>query len=277
MSSLGWIVVASLAGGVLSAGAAAVALFLRPAWISTLVSYAIGALLGAAFLEVIPHAFENGEPHRQQRDAGEQGQRAQAHVQEDLGDGPVEGVAADHVPHLVGDQGPELLLVQQLKRGGVQHDEGIVHPVGAGVEDRGLGDVQLGNPGPVEGGAGLDMDRPGPGELVGADLDRVALEQEPDAPFTAQQGQDLPHHFFESGNAAQRLESSAIRRVFPADRGDFRESPAGTRGEGRGGATAEGAPAVASGQRVARSSSVIARAAGTACTKRMRLLAVAAP
>jgi zinc and cadmium transporter len=28
------------------------------------VSYAIGALLGAAFLEVIPHAFENGEPHR---------------------------------------------------------------------------------------------------------------------------------------------------------------------------------------------------------------------
>jgi zinc and cadmium transporter len=28
------------------------------------VSYAIGALLGAAFLEVIPHAFEHGEPHR---------------------------------------------------------------------------------------------------------------------------------------------------------------------------------------------------------------------
>ena len=63
MSPLGWIVVASLAGGVLSAGAAAFALFLRPAWISTLVSFAIGALLGAAFLEVIPHAFENGAPH----------------------------------------------------------------------------------------------------------------------------------------------------------------------------------------------------------------------
>jgi zinc and cadmium transporter len=27
------------------------------------VSFAIGALLGAAFLEVIPHAFEHGEPH----------------------------------------------------------------------------------------------------------------------------------------------------------------------------------------------------------------------
>lgn len=63
MSALGWIVVASLAGGLLSAGAAAFALFLRAAWISPLVSLAIGALLGAAFLEVIPHAFEHGDPH----------------------------------------------------------------------------------------------------------------------------------------------------------------------------------------------------------------------
>lgn len=63
MSSLGWIVAASLAGGVLSAGAAAFALVLRAAWIPTLVSFAIGALLGAAFLEVIPEAFEQGEPH----------------------------------------------------------------------------------------------------------------------------------------------------------------------------------------------------------------------
>ena len=63
MSSLGWIVAASLAGGVLSAGAAAFALALRAAWVPTAVSFAIGALLGAAFLEVIPHAFEHGEPH----------------------------------------------------------------------------------------------------------------------------------------------------------------------------------------------------------------------
>ncbi len=61
--TLGWIVAASLAGGVLSAAAAALALFLRAAWIPMLVSYAIGALLGAAFLEVIPEAFENAEPH----------------------------------------------------------------------------------------------------------------------------------------------------------------------------------------------------------------------
>jgi len=41
--------------------AAALALFLRAAWVSTLVSFAIGALLGAAFLEVIPHAFDQGD------------------------------------------------------------------------------------------------------------------------------------------------------------------------------------------------------------------------
>jgi zinc and cadmium transporter len=62
MTALGWIIVASLAGGVLSAAAAGVALFLRASWIPMLVSYAIGALLGAAFLEVIPHAFEHADP-----------------------------------------------------------------------------------------------------------------------------------------------------------------------------------------------------------------------
>ena len=62
--TLAWIVAASLAGGVLSVGlAAAFALTVRTAWVPMLVSYAIGALLGAAFLEVIPHAFERASPH----------------------------------------------------------------------------------------------------------------------------------------------------------------------------------------------------------------------
>jgi zinc and cadmium transporter len=61
--TLGWILAASVAGGTLSAGAAAFALALRASWVPTLVSFAIGALLGAAFLEVIPHAFEQGDPH----------------------------------------------------------------------------------------------------------------------------------------------------------------------------------------------------------------------
>lgn len=58
--TLGWILAASLAGGTLSAGLAAFSLVLRASWVPMLVSYAIGALLGAAFLEIIPHAFEAG-------------------------------------------------------------------------------------------------------------------------------------------------------------------------------------------------------------------------
>lgn len=62
--TLTWIVLASLAGGLLSVGAAACALILRASWVPTLVSFAIGTLLGAAFLEVIPHAFESGDVHQ---------------------------------------------------------------------------------------------------------------------------------------------------------------------------------------------------------------------
>ena len=61
--TLGWILAASFAGGTLSAALAALALFLRATWLPMLISYAVGALLGAAFLEVIPHAFESGPPH----------------------------------------------------------------------------------------------------------------------------------------------------------------------------------------------------------------------
>jgi zinc and cadmium transporter len=60
--TLGWILAASVAGGTLSAGLAAASLSLRASWVPMLVSFAIGALLGAAFLEVIPHAFERGDP-----------------------------------------------------------------------------------------------------------------------------------------------------------------------------------------------------------------------
>jgi zinc and cadmium transporter len=59
MSTLAWITSASLLGGVLSVACAALfALTARAAWVPMLVSYAIGALLGAAFLELLPHAFE---------------------------------------------------------------------------------------------------------------------------------------------------------------------------------------------------------------------------
>lgn len=62
--TLGWILAASVAGGTLSAGLAAASLKVRASWVPMLVSFAIGALLGAAFLEVIPHAFERGDAHQ---------------------------------------------------------------------------------------------------------------------------------------------------------------------------------------------------------------------
>ncbi len=61
MEILAYIVAASLIGGLLSITVAALlSLTARASWIPVLVSYAIGALLGAAFLEVLPHAFASG-------------------------------------------------------------------------------------------------------------------------------------------------------------------------------------------------------------------------
>lgn len=60
MSILAWIVLVSIAGGFFSVLAAAlIALNSNQRWVNLLVSYAIGALLGAAFLEVLPHAVES--------------------------------------------------------------------------------------------------------------------------------------------------------------------------------------------------------------------------
>ena len=65
MSTLSWIIAVSLAGGVLSvSAAAALGLALGAHRVGLLISYAIGALLGAAFLEILPHAFElNNDVH----------------------------------------------------------------------------------------------------------------------------------------------------------------------------------------------------------------------
>ena len=65
MTTLSWIITVALAGGALSVMAAAALTFAAGTRaVSVLVSYAIGALLGAAFLEIIPHAMEHGDPHR---------------------------------------------------------------------------------------------------------------------------------------------------------------------------------------------------------------------
>ena len=62
MPTLAWILAATVAGGLLSVvAAAAIALTARTAWIPVLISYAVGTLLGAAFLELLPQAFRMAE------------------------------------------------------------------------------------------------------------------------------------------------------------------------------------------------------------------------
>jgi zinc and cadmium transporter len=58
MTILTWIVAATVLGGVLSVLAAAlIALHAKVTHVPVLISYAVGTLLGAAFLELLPHAF----------------------------------------------------------------------------------------------------------------------------------------------------------------------------------------------------------------------------
>ncbi len=143
-------------------------------------------------------------------------------------------MAAHHVAHLVGQQHPELVLGEELERGGVDHDERMVHPVGAGVEHRRLGDVELGNLGPVEGGDVLDVEGVEPGELVGAGAHRVPLEEEPDAALPADEGDDLPDRLVEPGHGAERLQGGTVGGMLPRDARDAGEGDAGP-GGGDGG------------------------------------------
>lgn len=62
MNTLTWIILATLAGGILSAVVAGLfAIKAKASQVPMLVSYAVGALLGAAFIEVLPHAFEKSD------------------------------------------------------------------------------------------------------------------------------------------------------------------------------------------------------------------------
>lgn len=62
MATLTWIVAATLLGGLLSVlAAAALALKAKASQIPILISYAVGALLGAVFIELLPQAFEMAE------------------------------------------------------------------------------------------------------------------------------------------------------------------------------------------------------------------------
>ena len=60
MSTLPSILIAAIAGGVIATAAAALTLALSSSWISRLVSFAVGALLAAVFIELLPNALETG-------------------------------------------------------------------------------------------------------------------------------------------------------------------------------------------------------------------------
>ena len=58
MATIVWISAATVAGGVISIAIAALFALSAPlSWVPALVSFAIGTLLGAAFLEILPHAI----------------------------------------------------------------------------------------------------------------------------------------------------------------------------------------------------------------------------
>src|SRR2546423_1903108 len=58
MATIAWISAATVAGGVISIAIAAMfALSAAASWVPALVSFAIGTLLGAVFLEILPHAI----------------------------------------------------------------------------------------------------------------------------------------------------------------------------------------------------------------------------
>jgi zinc and cadmium transporter len=64
VNPLAYTIASALAGGVLAVAAASLTLALHASWISRLVSFAVGALLGAVFLELLPHALETGNSER---------------------------------------------------------------------------------------------------------------------------------------------------------------------------------------------------------------------
>lgn len=62
MTTISWILTATFAGGIISVfGAWLIAARANAAQVPILISYAVGALLGAVFLELLPHAFNRSD------------------------------------------------------------------------------------------------------------------------------------------------------------------------------------------------------------------------
>jgi hypothetical protein len=94
----------------------------------------------------------------------------------------------------------KLVFIEQLDRCRVDDDERGVDPVGPGIEERRLGDVQLGNGGPVEGGCDLGVQLPESGKLRGPYPNRVPLKQQPNTTLPSQHRKHLADQVVHAGH-----------------------------------------------------------------------------
>ena len=198
----------------------------------------------------LPAPLQEGQLDREQRNSGQHRQGPETDQRQNGGNGAVERVPADDVTELVGQQGQDFILIENFKRGRVEDDERVVDPVGAGIEDRGLRDVELGDLVPAECGAVGHMHLPEPGKLARSHADGVGLKEQADAAFTAEEGQDLSDDLVHTGNGAEGLQGRPVGRMFPRHGRDVGERAAGPRGGKirhvwawlRGGAITPGSP-----------------------------------
>ncbi|CAK7284625.1 hypothetical protein SGPA1_30498 [Streptomyces misionensis JCM 4497] len=176
------------------------------------------------------------EPLPQRRDEPHDRQIAQRdprHLQRQAGqeeqDRAVHRVAGQRVAHLVPDDRPHLLLVQELHQPRGDHDDRLVQADAHRVRLRVLRDVHRRDLRQVQDVAGVQQHVVQMTELPLGDPHRVGQEQQPEAPLRQQPAERL-EHLVEAAELAQRHQCGAVRRMLVRTRGDPREArplPAG--------------------------------------------------
>src|ERR687897_88433 len=98
----------------------------------------------------------------------------------------------------------------------MHHDERGIDAVGSGIEKGCLGDIQLGDDGPIEGSRDFGVQTRQPRKLCGSSSECVALEQEANPSFPTQQRQYPPDDVVHTRNSSQGLQGCPVCRVLPA-------------------------------------------------------------
>ena len=127
----------------------------------------------------------------------------------------VQRMSAHHVSQLVRQESPKLIVIEQLDRRRVNHDERLVDAVCAGIEEWRLGDVDLRDRRPVERRHDFVVQVPEFGKLRRTEAHRVALKEQPNPALPTHEGEHLPDHFIDSGDPAQASAALRGRRGAP--------------------------------------------------------------